>query len=317
MLHQSRKIARALEFLRSGGEKSDLPQHNGRVDLRDLPLSDPMLKNVRTFHGHEIGELSEELILRKVSLEHIDFSRSKLPCASISQSAIVNCKFERADCRRLRLASTRLESCTFEGTDLSESTLGIVLPGLVMNVFKGCEFVRAKMRMCSCTAARFEECRFEECNVADSSFGGSSFINTYFTGKVDGATFWGRFPLAGRDLHESGELPESHYRGLNFQQADLHSGFRQLYDDSGIDWPDDPDLLVIEGYAQLLDDVLRWIKTCKMAHVGPAMYLEERRKTAGRIGLERVSKLRSSKEAMTTEDVQTLVAMFRARARAR
>jgi uncharacterized protein YjbI with pentapeptide repeats len=312
---QEHRFREAIEFLQSGGTRGDVPRHEGRADLRRLPLSDPTYSNIRTVVGVEIGTpMRKALELRNCEIRSADFSRCKLLAASVKGCNLTDCRFDNSNCSSMNMTNSVFDDCTFLGTNLWDTYWGA--GPRTANVFRRCTFVRAKMRRLLISAARFENCTFEECDLHDTMILACSFIDTRFIGRLHGVSFFG-----GTSFQEFGEkhrievTPE--FSGLDLRQTDFRiSDIRRLDDDSGFLWPEDPDLLIIENYAGLLDEILDWLKTRTLEHKGPMVYFQECRRTAGRLGVHRLSDLRST-PALQPQDVHTLVAMFEASARKR
>jgi len=80
-----------------------LPTHEGRLDLRGLPLAQPKVTGRFEYRTLEIQKLDKVLQFRNVRLEDLDLSGAVLESVGISGGTIRNCRLDAARCPNLRI----------------------------------------------------------------------------------------------------------------------------------------------------------------------------------------------------------------------
>lgn len=246
-----------LQRLNAGGSFDDFELHDGRVDLRNETISDPQIINLREVGRHRVGKLSPVPRVRKVDLRNLDLSGSLMRHLRISQSGFVNCRFDRTDCRGWSVWSTTWDRCTFVSADLSESSLGGIVPDGTQNHYNSVEFIRTDMRHVICDGAVFSKCLFDNVKWDGAAIGmSSSFVDCTFRGEIRDVAFGEEVLIADDQRQLYGQLPVGRMRNVDFREAVLRDVTIRMGDLQDVKWPSQNGQLVITNFRLAIDRVL-------------------------------------------------------------
>jgi hypothetical protein len=101
-----------------------LVEHEGRVDLRSLPLPAPRRLERFETRGWFVERLGDLVIFRGGRLEGLDLSGAQLQSLRFHDSQIIDCRFDGANCRDWRLWATEVVDCSFTKADLRDAAAG-------------------------------------------------------------------------------------------------------------------------------------------------------------------------------------------------
>jgi uncharacterized protein YjbI with pentapeptide repeats len=250
-----------------------LGEHNGRVDLRGLPMPQPRLLRRFERDGWFIEELGDRLLFKGVRLAGLDLSGSLLDSIRFWDCGIEDCLFERARCQHWGLLRTEVVNCSFAGADLRQAAVGAWSDG--GNVYRGVSFVRADLRVGSCPAATFIDCDFSQARLEKVDFQSTSFVRCRFAGDLVEVMFYDHG-------FKTGKPDPNPMEDVDFSGAVLHDvEFRGLNLDR-VTFPVSTEHLVVRGYrcvieralAELAEDQTREARLLKVT-------LEHHRRWAG------------------------------------
>jgi uncharacterized protein YjbI with pentapeptide repeats len=223
-----------------------LGEHDGRVDLRGLPMPQPQRLRRYEKHGWFIEELSDRLLFKGVRLVGLDFSGSLLDSIRCWDSRIEDCRFDGARCQHLGLLRTEVADCSFAGADFRQAALGAWSDG--GNVYRRVSFAQADFRVGSCPAAAFIDCDFSHARLEKVDFQSSSFVRCRFAGDLREVMFYDHG-------FKTGKPDPNPMEDVDFSGAVLHDvEFRRLNLDK-VTFPESGHL-VVRGYRCVLERAL-------------------------------------------------------------
>lgn len=244
------------------GESLDrfrLPKKDGRTDLTGLLVPDPRIVDRWQTPIAEVVQ-TESREVNGVRWRNLDFSASTLRSLHLNRSEITNCRFDRCDLKDFNPGGTVFRDCSFCGTNLRGSGLGIAttrgpLSGK-RNRFIGVDFSSADLRGTIYIAAAFERCRFVDAKISKLDFARSTFVDCRFEGVLREVQFWRVRPFPEEDV-----FPPNEMLNVDFSRAKLRwVEFRGLSLDS-VHLPSDQDHIIIEDFASALDRLIAILKS--------------------------------------------------------
>jgi uncharacterized protein YjbI with pentapeptide repeats len=225
-----------------------LPIVDGRFDLRQLAAPEPsVLREHATPVGH-VREMGNLIDVRGARWEKLDFSKARLGSLRFFHSALVDCKFDEADCRKWRMWGGNVQDCTFVRTNLRDSVLGGVDQGR-RNRFVNVDFSKADFRGSVHGCAELCNCRFIDTKLDQVDFDGTCFVDCTFAGVLNEVTF----NRLDRTIEDP---PINAMTRVDFSRATLRwVDFRHL-DLETVIWPVDDRHIIVHDFAAVLDRVL-------------------------------------------------------------
>jgi hypothetical protein len=140
------------------------------------------------------------LLIQNEHLAGADFSNRKLDIFDVIGSQFSACRFEDTRCKSVCLGA-----------------------GGGMSYYEGCVFDRSRLRFTFAGFARFVSCSFRQIEFSNWLCTGCEFVDCVFSGKLDGARFFGTVPerdrrLVGRDQNEfdGNDFSEASFRDVSF-----------------------------------------------------------------------------------------------------
>lgn len=240
-----------------------LPKKDGRIDFSGLDLPEPKLVQQWQTPLANVARIAPGGTLRQVRWQDLDFSGGKLNSLRFYESEIINCLFDRCQLKDLRLWATTFRDCSFRGSDLRDSALGVAtleqgpLKGR-RNNFVGVHFTETDLRGTVYVAAAFERCIFRNAKLVKIRFGTSTFVDCQFEGELREVIFW-RSDLLTRGFPEDA-FPPNEMKNIDFSRARLRDvEFRGLGLD-GVQLPNDAEHIVINDFAEALDKLIVALK---------------------------------------------------------
>jgi uncharacterized protein YjbI with pentapeptide repeats len=221
---------------------------DGRIDLRGLMAPEPAAVRELVVANANVKQLGNLISVRGVHWKSLDVSESALSSLRFFDARIEDCRFDWAQCGDWRMWGTTIERTSFVGADLRQTALGGLDQGK-RNAFRQVDFSNADLRQSAHMSADMIDCTFADTNLSKLDFQGTVFKNCSFSGDLEEVQFY--------DHAFHGEaLPENRMEGCDFRKARLyHVEFRRL-DMSDVQWPEDPDHVLIRSYPTTLDRML-------------------------------------------------------------
>jgi uncharacterized protein YjbI with pentapeptide repeats len=230
-----------------------VPKVDGRVDLRNLHVSEPhALETVRTPLA-DVTVLGGFTSVENATWHSIDFSSSQLPGLRFLDCQIRDCVFDRCRMDDLRVWRTDFANVSFRSADLRGAVLGGTSENdNRRNSFHDVDFTAADMRGTIYGAAEFLRCTFNRAKLSRIDFQSSTFTDCSFEGELREVMFW--------DRGFKGELfPPNEMKRVDFTRAKLRwSGFHRL-DLEEVLLPTDEDHIVVENFPEVLDRLLAFL----------------------------------------------------------
>lgn len=194
-----------------------LGEHNGRVDLRGLPLSAALYRwELHTPGARRHGDLLE---IHGSTLAGIDLSGALLPNLRMFDTRVVDCRFDGANCEDLRLWGTTFIDCSFWQASLYRATLGSGCRNGSQNTWYRVDFSRADIREAGLLVGVFVDCDFSYAKLAKLMFRQCELTGCRFAGTLREVIFYGSASV---------DAPESPpFRGLDLSKVRFEdTGFR-------------------------------------------------------------------------------------------
>jgi uncharacterized protein YjbI with pentapeptide repeats len=224
-----------------------LDEHEGRLDLRCLPLPTPRRLDRFETQGWFVEKLRDVVGFRRVQLARLDLSGAQLQSLRFHDVSIVDCRFDGAACRDWRLWATGVTGCTFSKADLRGAAVGTWDEGR-RNEWRHVDFSGADFRVGVSQAALYEDCDFSGAQLAKVNFEQCTLLRCRFSGAVREVVFDGR-ELTGRpapSLLEDVDFAEAMFEQVEFMGLDL----------SRVVVPKDPDIRLIRHYRCVVEHAL-------------------------------------------------------------
>jgi uncharacterized protein YjbI with pentapeptide repeats len=228
-----------------------LDEHEGRVDLRCLPVPAPRQLERFETQGWFVERLGDVMTFRGVRLARLDLSGAQLQSLRFHGASIVDCRFDGATCRDWRLWATEVTGCSFSMADLRGAAVGTWHEGR-RNEWRHVDFSGADFRVRVSQAALYEVCDFTAANLTKVKFEQCSLVRCRFSGAMREVVF------DGRELDERpapSPLLDVDFADAVFDQVEF-MGF-------GLDRvivPKDPDVRLIRNYRCVVEHALATLK---------------------------------------------------------
>jgi uncharacterized protein YjbI with pentapeptide repeats len=249
---EGREVAKvALQRLRTGKAFEDLGlgSHEGRVDLRGLPASMPILRPARA-GPHKVSVISGNLELRRVRLQGLDLSGALLQSLRLFDVTASDCRFDGIQAPDFRSWSIHISRSSFVGAQLPEASIGAPYKNGPSS-WTDVDFTNVDLRHAHAEEATFERCRFDRARLDRADFMGSSFIDCRFAGVLRGVMF------NSRGWQDPLKRPLRPFTRIDLSDAILRDvEFRNINLDDAI-LPRDPDHLIIEPFGCTLEHVIQ------------------------------------------------------------
>ena len=222
-----------------GPQPAGLEEHNGRTDLRGIPLfATPV--SVGDKDDPAAGATWNSLDLSGAQLEHLRFFAG----------CISNCVFDNASLFGMRLWGTEITDSSFRRADLRSSALGTGEWHGHRDTWRRVDFSRANLREVTFTAAILDRCTFEKTSK------GLRFIDS----EIHNCTFRGQLSelvIAGRG-HQYPVDPSA--ISADFRNADLRDFSITGYHVDKVLFPPQDDLVVVHHYPQVFREAAAWLR---------------------------------------------------------
>lgn len=174
------------------GSTKALPQgfgfHEGRIDLRGLEVSSPVIGGTVSAGGTTFKSLSGVVEVRDAEWNGLDLSQARLGSFKLFDSEISNCWFDQAYCRGWRLWDSRVGHSSFGAADLRDAAIGTgTRAGSV--AWRDVSFDLADMRGVLAKGALIERCTFRGSKLSNSEFLQSTLRDCVFAGTLRDVLF--------------------------------------------------------------------------------------------------------------------------------
>lgn len=199
-----------------------LSEHDGRIDLRSLPIPAPRRLQRFEAAGWFVERLGDLVVLRGAHLQRLDFSGAQLQSLRIHDSVIKDCRFDRANCRDWRLWGTEVSDSSFANASLRESAVG-TWDRERRNVWRRVNFSGSDFRVGVSQEAVYEDCDFLDAQLENVEFGQCAFARCRFAGELKQVVFDGR-NLNDRPAPpqmEAVDFSDAFFRHVEFMGFDL------------------------------------------------------------------------------------------------
>jgi uncharacterized protein YjbI with pentapeptide repeats len=228
-------------------DELDLATHDGRVDLRGLPVPQP--QHLRRFEkdGWFIEELGDRVWFKNARLAGLDLSGAIMDRVRLWDTEVSDCRFDGARCQHLGLVRTEVTDCSFVGADFRQAALGSWVDG--GNVFRRVTFKDADFRVGSCPAATFVDTDFSQARIEGVDFQSSSFVRCRFAGELRDVLFYNHGFKTGKpdpNTMEDVDLSDAVLREVEFRRLNLDR----------VTFPSDPAHLIVHSYRCVLKRAL-------------------------------------------------------------
>lgn len=249
------KLAREVVARLAKGKPLDrlgLGQHDGRIDLRGLPLVPPTREARYEFEGFFVERLGGTVELKKRRLVGLDLSGAALTSMRFTDCVLEHCALTGAICHDWRLWGTSVVDCDLTGADLRDAAVGTGRRDKSFNRWQQVSFRGADFRVSSTFSADFVDCDFSMAKLVDVRFQQCVLQRCVFAGVLT------RVQFDGRDTHPR-ERPAPQQPSLidvDLSRAVLNDSQFLGCDLSRVTLPDDPQLLRIRRYPVVVEEVL-------------------------------------------------------------
>ena len=235
-----RLVRETRDWLTGHGPKPDgLGEHNGRTDLRGIPLfATPAM----------IGDRDNPA--GGITWDSLDLSGAQLDQLRVFAGHLTNCCFDNASLLSTRLWGSTITDCTFQRADLHSSALGTGEWHGHRNTWQRVAFDRANLREVTFTAAVLDDCTFEktskqlmfvDCEIHDCTFTGQ--LSTL---AIDGRGH--RYPVDPSAI------------SANFRNASVREFSIMGYRLDRVHLPRQEDIVVLHRYPTVLRSAAAWLK---------------------------------------------------------
>jgi len=170
-------------LLGQGTGESDLPVHNGLIDLRGFVAP----------RGRGVGPRDSQA-LSGVTLRGFDLSLAELPEWGFIDSTVEECRFDNAHFDGLRAWATRFQNCSFSGTVIDQATLAAPGTRRVRNSFVSVDLSAATLVDASITETDFQDCSFADTQLNGAQFRRCGLTDCRFSGMLREVVFDARTP---------------------------------------------------------------------------------------------------------------------------
>ena len=225
---QGRRLAEDAAFCLVSGESflgSEIPIHEGRVDLRGFSLPAP-----ERIGGITSGRLKGKVVdglfsFRGTTWKDLDLSFARLESLRFFDANVVNCVFDRVNARDWRLWNSTVESSSFQRADLRDAGLGTWWEER-SNTWDHVTFESADLRGATFQVARLIACDFSGSKLGSMQFSQCVLQGVKFKGVLEDMFFDSRGvggrpdpgPMVDVDFSES-TFRYVDFRGCRFESA--------------------------------------------------------------------------------------------------
>jgi fluoroquinolone resistance protein len=170
-------------------------RHNGFLDLRGLPLSGKVIKNI--------------------SLDKVDLSFSSLDSVWLERADLKNVILSHVNFVDFKDHENSFYNVHFIMSDFSNAGLGYR-----SSKYRGCIFDKDKFSKTIFIKAEFDNCLFSKCKLKNIDFNVSSFNSCKFVGKIDDVWFRGKYAFP-TDLNKFGPFRKNEMDNVDMSEAKL------------------------------------------------------------------------------------------------
>lgn len=236
--------------LGAGESLSDLGlgEYENLIDVRGIHVPEVMKEELPSFRSWNIHRLKDHLELRNVQFEGMDFSDSHLEFMRFFRSRIIDCRFDRANCRNWGVRATDITRTSFAGANLRDGALGPWHEGRG-NQYQFVSFCHADMRGILSSTATFASCDFSHARLDKVDFQSSSFIRCRFAGEVRGVLFYDlayKSPKSDPNPMDDIDFSGAHLRRVEFRHLNLDR----------VRFPEDDDHILLKNYGCVLQKAI-------------------------------------------------------------
>lgn len=226
-------------WLVDGGPRPAVDDHDGRADLRGIPLfATPVT----------IGDKDDPTA--GTTWDSLDLSGAQLDQLRLFATTITNCVFDDANLTGLRAWGTTITDSSFRRADLRSSALGTGAWHGLRNVWRNVVFDRANLRQATFNAAVLDNCTFDTTSkqlmLVDCEIDHCVFRGKLSTLAIDGRGH--RYPVDPAAI------------SADFSNATVHEFYIQGYHLDRVQLPPQPDLMVVHRYPAALRQAAAWLK---------------------------------------------------------
>jgi hypothetical protein len=168
-----------------------------------------------------------------------------------------------AECGIFSHRFTKFYDCSFQGTDLKESGLGIPTPTGTStygrNAYVGVDFSQADLRDTHYIAGAFERCSFRQTKLLNLNFASSSFVDCWFEGELREIQFW-RSDLSTRPWLPQDAFPINDITNCDFSRASLRDVEFRGIDLTHVALPEDENHIIVPNYAETLECLIQALR---------------------------------------------------------
>jgi uncharacterized protein YjbI with pentapeptide repeats len=217
--------------------KVGLPSHEGRVDMRAFD----------TPPAHRLdSKLDNDL--RRLRIEDVDFSYSRLPHLRFGDTEFRNCRFDQGDYEGIQFENCRLRECSLVRADLSGAQLGGAA------TFQRCDFTNASLTTVTAERSTFLDCDFTRARFQHSSWRGSTFPESSFAGEIREAEFYAGEPDY---LKKTFKARSNALDGADFSRTKLRETEFHGLDLFNVHFPQDDEHLIVRPYPCFLEKLAK------------------------------------------------------------
>lgn len=201
-----------------------LPEHEGRSDLRSLPIPPPRRLERFEAQGWFVERLGDLVVLNGPRLQGLDLSGGQLQSLRFHDGHISECRFDGANCRDWRLWGTEVSDCSFAKASLREAAVGTWHEGR-RNVWRRVDFSGSDFRIGVSHEAVYEDCDFSGAKLDKVEFGQCAFSRCHFAGELKQVVFDGR-DLTDRPAPppmEAVDFSDAYFNQVEFKGFDLEA----------------------------------------------------------------------------------------------
>lgn len=205
------------------------------------------------FRGIDFKGLNASLNINGLNFKNIvfrncDFSFSNLDHVILENCQFINCTFVSVYCRDLLDLENIFESCHFCKVDFRRASIGNRNSKFNHCVFDTCNFMR-----CFFASPQFTNVEFVNCNLRELDFGGSSFENCLFEGKMSYVLFKGDDPTS--KINNS-EYKKNEMKNVSFEKLDFQTlAFSDNCNLENIKIMSNPNYILVKGFKRKITEL--------------------------------------------------------------
>ncbi|WP_158960975.1 pentapeptide repeat-containing protein [Myroides fluvii] len=179
----------------------------GKLTLKSVPLD--LIDGKLDVRGLKLNGN----IIKKLDVQHADFSFSSFDKCWIEKSSFNNCYFEKVDFSHFSDHKNVFHSCVFKDCKFNYTALGYDGTKFSTCIFENCTFTKAIF-----SRPEFVDIIFKNCRLKAIDFNASSFENCFFEGELNDVWFRGDFPLQS-DYMIFGKPKKNEMKNVSFEKA--------------------------------------------------------------------------------------------------